>query len=123
MCKFIVGDLVSFHNFGKSDKWLSGVVIERTVQFLFVSMDNGVVRRCHQDQLRSRLVASTSGPVGSATTEESLPCSDLTVGVGDSEVPWPTPRTSTTQTSTPSVRTYPSRVRNPPKRFKSSFNY
>ena len=121
--EFIVGDLVSVRNFGQGDKWLPGVVIERTGPVsCCVAMDNGVVRRCHQDQLRSRLAASTSGPVGSATTEESpLPSSDLTVDVGDSEVPGPTPRTSTTQTSTPSVRVYPSRVRNPPERFEPSF--
>jgi len=121
--EFIVGDLVSVRNFGQGDKWLPGVVIERTGPVSScVAMDNGVVRRCHQDQLRSRLAASTSGPVGSATTEESpLPSSDLTVDVGDSEVPGPTPRTSTTQTSTPSVRVYPSRVRNPPERFEPSF--
>jgi len=97
-----------------------GLLLKGLVQFLCVTVDNGVVRRCHQHQLRSRLAASTSGLVGSATTEEShQPSSDLTVGVGDSEVPGPTPQTSTTQTSTP-VHTYPSRVRNPPERFEPS---
>lgn len=116
--KFIVGDLVSVHNLRQGDKCLPGAVIRRTgpVSF-YVAMDNGVVSRCHQDQLRSRLTASTSGPVVSATAEESpLPSSDLTVDVGDSEVPGPNPRMSTTQMSSHSVCIYSSCVRNPLER-------
>ena len=60
-----------------------------------------MVHRCHQDQLQSWLVASTSDPVGFVTTEESpLPSSDLIADVGDSEPPGPNPQMFTTQTST-----------------------
>ena len=115
-----MGDLVSVRNFGQGEKWLPGVVIRRTGPVSFCNtMDKGVVHRCHQDQLQSWLVASTSDPVGSATTEESP--LDLLADVGDSEPPGPNPQMSTTQTSTPSVCIYPSHVMNPPERFEPSF--
>ena len=70
--EFTVGDLVSVRSFGQGDQWLPGVVIKRTGPVSFcVAMDQGVVRRCHQDQLPSRSVASTSDPVVSESTEES----------------------------------------------------
>ena len=109
--EFTVGGLVSVRNFGQGDKWLPGVVIKRTGPVSFcVAMDQGVVRRCHQDQLRSRSVASVSDPIVSETTEES-PLPDITADVGDSESPGHNPPLSTP------ARAYPSRVRNPPDRF------
>ena len=112
--EFTVGDLVSVCNFGQGDKWLPGVVIKRTGPVSFcVAMDQGVVRRCHQDQLRSRSVASVSDPIVSETTEES-PLPDNAADVGDSESPGHNPPLSTP------ARAYPSRVRNPPDRFTPS---
>ena len=54
---FRVGDTVFMTNFGAGRRWLPGQVVEMSGPVSFhVLLEDGRRKRCHQDQLRSRVV-------------------------------------------------------------------
>ena len=60
---FRVGDTVFVKNFGAGRRWLLGQIIEITGPVSFhVLLEDGRPKRCHQDQLRSRVVDERDPP-------------------------------------------------------------
>ena len=54
---FNVGDYVFVKNFQSGDKWLPGVISQKTGPVSFVvQLSNGRERHCHQDQLQKQTV-------------------------------------------------------------------
>ena len=54
---FRVGDAIFLKNFGAGQRWLPGQIVEMTGPVSFqVLLEDGRRKRCHQDQLRSRVV-------------------------------------------------------------------
>ena len=130
---FHVGDTVFVKNFGAGRRWLPGQIVEMTGPVSFrVLLEDGRRKRCHQDQLRSRVVDNegpdmscgdpdSSFPIpGPSSSEESPPIPQ------DMEPPEPTdlPTSSPTESSTnnqpteTTARRYPQRQRRPRERFE-----
>ena len=58
---FMVGEAVFVKNFSRGAKWLSGTVTKVTGPVSYqVKLEDGRIRRCHQDQIRIRIVAAES---------------------------------------------------------------
>ena len=119
---FMEGDTVFVKNFQAGDKWLPGTISKRSGPVSFeVQMSNGCIRRCHQDQLKRRIVEVTmedsiemeipTPPVASSNsqlpteTEPSIPVSQPAVSVPDP----------------PSRKTYPSRRRTTVQRYQPTW--
>ena len=60
---FEPGDLVYVRNYQSGNRWLPGVIQEKTGPVSFrAKMQNGQVRRCHVDQVRNRTVEEPTEP-------------------------------------------------------------
>ena len=71
---FSVGDAVFAKNFGAGDRWLPGKIVKVAGPVSFhVQLEDGRQRKCHQDQLRARVVGNGSPEVAPLTTDESFP--------------------------------------------------
>ena len=80
---FRVGDTVFVKNFGAGRRWLLGQIIEITGPVSFhVLLEDGRPKRCHQDQLRPRVVderdAPPPPPPSQGDPDPSFPISDPT---------------------------------------------
>ena len=96
---FQVGDLVFVKNYGSGQRWLSGRIVTCTGPVSFrVQLDDGRVRRCHQDQLRSRWLPDEVQREETPSAEEEED-------------------TMSTASQQPIVRSYPRRDRNRPDWF------
>ena len=79
--KFSMGDSIFLKNTGYGSGWLPGKIVSRSGPVSFhVLLEDGRQKRCHQDQLRPRLV--DDGPpelsetdVGTLSSEEDSPVS------------------------------------------------
>ena len=86
---FQVGDAIFLKNFGAGARWLPGKIVEKSGPVSYhVVLEDGRRKRCHQDQLRSRI--SSDGPPE---------MSEIPV---DADVPVSTPNTSATGITEPS---------------------
>lgn len=93
---FSVGDAVFMRNSGAGCRWLPGQIVEKTRPVSFrVLLEDGRGKRCHQDQLRSRVVdeRGTDSPPGdlSSSTPVSGPSlsDDVPPILGPSEAAQP----------------------------------
>ncbi len=60
---FASGSLVYVRNFGQGQRWSRGQNVKSTGPVSYVvQMEGGMIRRCHQDQLRSRFESGTQEP-------------------------------------------------------------
>ena len=133
-------------NSGAGCRWLPGQIVEKTGPISFrVLLEDGRGKRCHQDQLRARVVdeRGTDSPPGDLSSSTPVPgpsfSDDVPPILGPSEAAQPnssaassssesntTDRTSSSSVSnTPdrsaetSVRRYPQRERRPREHFES----
>ena len=131
---FSVGQAVFVQNVGSGRKWLPGKIAQVTGPVSFrVLLDDGRERRCHQDQIRSRVADGSqqlsielqdpSADVIDTPSPESIAV-DTTVE-GDHEIVQSplintTPESSLPMSASASsiTRSYPQRNRKPPERFK-----
>ena len=129
--KLDVGENVFVRNYHGGDKWLPGVIEQRTGPVSFrVKLTDGRDRHCHQDQLRKR---SVEVPQNSESEPEVIvPSPVITVPPTDppdspnsstepnvEEPISPTPSTDDTVVdSNPTEKIYPKRNRAPVIRFK-----
>ena len=133
-----VGTNVFVRNYHQGDRWLPGVIEQRTGPVSFrVKLTDGRIRRCHQDQIRNRSVempqepntesditvptsmptvpppASTESPTadsGTTATEETL-----------SDTPPETSETAVEQSDRGNAKTYPTRTRNPVEKYEPTW--
>ena len=62
-CIFMLGDAVFVKNYGSGLRWLPGKIEQVTGPVSFqVKLDDGRTRRCHQDQIRIRVIAPDMPP-------------------------------------------------------------
>ena len=126
---FRVGDSIFLKNYGAGSGWLPGKIIQRSGPVSFqVLLEDGRRKRCHQDQLRPRVVEdgppemsevpvdadtsdSTSTSVPSAA-DSTVETSSPVLGPDLPEPPVPA-QSNRTPSSESSVRRYPSRQRKP----------
>ena len=84
-----VGDAVFVRNYHHGDKWIPGTIQNRTGPVSFkVLLQDGQNRRCHQDQVRKRVVS-----VSNSLPNEMTPSSPVV------ESPAPVPETNSTSSS------------------------
>ena len=133
---FRVGDAVFVKNFGAGRRWLLGRIVEMSgpVSF-YVLLEDGRRKRCHQDQLRSRVAdggepGTSQGDPDSSFPVTSFPSSEETPPQGTEPpdsfqtVDSPTPTPSPTESNTPvqptetTAQRYPRRQRKPTVRFE-----
>ena len=141
---FKLGDAVFVKNYGSGRRWLPGKIEQVTGPVSFqVKLDDGRTRRCHQDQIRIRVIAPDMPPEsddGSLenTSDIVIPLSSfegepqasevesLTLGSDSppSDPPGPSgipPESSEPDVMPPTAKSYPSRSRVPPDRYEPSF--
>ena len=88
---FRVGDTVFMKNFGAGRRWLPGQVVEMSGPVSFhVLLEDGRCKRCHQDQLRSRVVDDGEPDASQGELDSSFP---ITSPSSSAEVP-PIPRST-----------------------------
>ena len=133
--KFNEGSKVFVRNYHQGNRWLPGVVKQRTGPVSFhVKLDDGRIRRCHQDQIRNR---SVEMPRESHTDDTTTPATVLsepsTVSKGSpaadagshtEEMSADTQRsneTSVDNSSTETAKTYPKRCHNPVERYEPTW--
>ena len=133
---FKEGDTVFIRNFQSGDKWLPGVICQRTGPVSFVvKLVDGRERRCHQDQLQKRTVDMTAenpddheseipvppinAPDQNSTPVTVEPSTDMP---NRSEVSEPVAATPEQSVSDPVPRkTYPTRSRTAVQRFEPTW--
>ena len=70
---FVVGDTVFVKNYGSGPRWLRGKVTEKSGPVSYhVLLEDGRDRRCHQDQLRSRLVGNGPPEMSEVTVDAGV---------------------------------------------------
>ena len=130
---FSVGETVFVKNYGSGRRWLPGTIVQITGPVSYqVKLEDGRLRRCHQDQLRQRVTAPDAPTVSDEGLE--MESSDVTILIpsevpqlelSDVTVPSPVEQPLTTSSDETeivtlvtgtgsSVRTYPTRHRVPP---------
>ena len=131
---FHVGQAVFMKNVNSSRRWLPGRIVQVTgpVSFL-VQLDDGRQKRCHQDQLRSRVASiipdsSTElqdlapefvdGPSPSSIAPTSTAETDQRTMQDPSVETAPETMSSPVVPSDSTIRSYPKRNRKPPERFE-----
>ena len=130
-----VGTNVFVRNYHHGDRWLPGVIEQRTGPVSFkVRLEGGKIRRCHQDQVRNRSVetpreshteldTTTPATVSSEPSTES-PSTDSGAAnetATSSNMP-PEPTDAATNNSpTETARIYPNLSRNPVTRFEPTW--
>ena len=86
-----MGDTVFMKKFGAGRRWLSGQVVEMSGPVSFhVLLEDGRRKRCHQDQLRSRVVDDGEPDASRGELDSSFP---ITSPSSSAEVP-PIPRST-----------------------------
>ena len=130
-----VGAKVFVRNYHHGARWLPGVIDQRTGPVSFkVRLEDGRIRRCHQDQVRNRSVVvprelhtefdtTTPANVSSEPSTESpttaLGAANETATSGNTP-PEPT-EVATNNSPTEISKTYPKRFQNPVARFEPTW--
>ena len=71
---FNEGDIVFAKNYGSGDRWLSGKIVKMTGPVSFhVKLDDGRVRRYHQDQLRHQVVDDHTNKMSNVGVDDTIP--------------------------------------------------
>ena len=108
---FRLGDTVFVKNFGAGQRWLPGQIVDVSGPVSFhVLLEDGRRKRCHQDQLRSRVVddgdpdttqggPDSSFPIASPSSSEEAPTPQ---GAGPPESRQPTDSSTSTESNTSS---------------------
>ena len=132
---FSVGETVFVKNYGSGRRWFPGTIVQ--VTSYQVKLEDGRLRRCHQDQLRQRVTAPDAPTVSDEGLE--MESSDVARSEGpqlelsDVTVPSPVEQPLTTSSDETeivtsdtgtgsSVRTYPTRHRVPLDRYRPGTN-
>ena len=131
---FRVGDPVFAKNFGAGKRWLPGRITDVTGPASYrVLLEDGRPKRCHQDQLRSRVVEDGNPDTSVEDSDVSFPPSEPSSS-GESTTPRDTvppesdpssPTSSTTSresTDRTVARRYPQRQRRPREIFEPGTN-
>ena len=124
--KFQVGDTVFLKNHGIGHNWLPGTIIKTTGPVSYsVRLEDGRVRRCHQDQLRSRVTDEDTQEMSEVMQDDSVP-SAIPVTVEStvtpqSDIPHSEP-TEPQSSATSVTHTYPRRNRKPREWFEPGSN-
>ena len=133
-----VGTNVFVQNYHHGARWLPGVIEQRTGPVSCkVRLEDGRIRRCHQDQVRNRFVEiPLESPTESDTTTPAMVSSEpstasaesptITSGAASetdksSNTPPETTDAGTSNAPTETARTYPKRTRNPVARFEPTW--
>ena len=133
-----VGTNVFVRNYHHGNRWLPGVIEQKTGPVSFkVRLESGRIRRCHQDQVRNRSVevsqeshtelGTTAPDTGSSepsTTSTESPTTDSEAANETATLnktpPEPTDKAAD-NSPTETARTYPKRSRNPVDRFEPTW--
>ena len=134
---FEVGDDVFVRNYLHGDKWLPGIIQQKTGPVSYrVRFTSGKDRRCHQDQIRERSVevsyrefddpdVSSDPTVPSTIATDSHANSESTTPDSSTNAEDATSDSVTTDAAvvnpTPTEKTYPKRNRTPVVRFEPSW--
>ena len=136
---FNEGDIVFAKNYGSGDRWLAGKVVKVAGPVSFhVKLQDGRIRRYHQDQLRHQVVDDTTTEMSDVGVDDSIPIAiPVTTGnsttndsIGATEPPGPqTPveppssvGLSHEQSNSQPIRRYPMRERMPRERYDPGLN-
>jgi hypothetical protein len=130
---------VFVRNYHQGDRWLPGVIEQKTGPVSFrVKLNDGRTRRCHQDQVRNRSVnmPSESNTESDSTVPTTVPTEPTPVSTespattdpgtnteGDtsSETPPELTDSAVEQSSNNSAKSYPKRSRNPVQRYEPTW--
>ena len=133
-----VGTNVFVRNYHHGARWLPGVIEQRTGPVSCkVRLEDGRIRRCHQDQVRNRFVemppelptefdTATPATVSSEPSTNSTESPTTNSGAASeidkpSNAPPETTDAGTNNAPTETARTYPVRSRNPVDRFEPTW--
>lgn len=129
-----VGTKVFVRNYHHGARWLPGVIEQRTGPVSCkVRLEDGRIRRCHQDQVRNRFVeiplespTEFDATVSSEPSTTSAESPTITSGAASetdkpSNTPPETTDAGTNNAPTETARTYPKRSRNPVDRFEPTW--
>ena len=73
---FEVGDAIFLKNFGAGARWLPGKIVEKSGLVSYhVVLEDGRRKRCHQDQLRSRIVSDGPPEMSEIAVDADVPVS------------------------------------------------
>ena len=124
-----IGDPVFLKNFGAGSRWLPGEIVETSGPVSLVLLEDRKHRRCHQDQLRLRVVDDGPPEMSQIPVEEPLPISTPTEpveestatsadpGAGPPDSLGPGDSLTENQSSGTATRCCPKRQRKPRERF------
>ena len=133
--KLEVGTNVYVRNYHQGDRWLPGVIEQKTGPVSFrVKLTDGRMRRCHQDQVRKRSVDlpresntesdSTLPAIVPTEPTTASPESPTIVESGTDAERNTSPEltdSAVEQSSSNSAKTYPKRSRNPVERYEPTW--
>ena len=125
-----MGDTVFVRNFGTGSRWLPGQIVEVTGPVSFrVLLGDGRRKKCHQDQLRSRVVddgdpdtsrgdPDSGFPISGPSSSEELPPTPQNTESPEPRQPTDSPTSSADSNSNirpteTTTRRYPQRERRP----------
>ena len=130
--RFGVGDDVFVRNYHRGNKWIPGVIQQKTGPVSYrVKLANGTIRRCHQDQVRKRSVEvlppqdSSQEPELPDFEETSMPTESSNRETTESSTngvpPLPASKADEPVVSPSPVKSYPRRNRAPVVRFEPNW--
>ena len=85
---FKAGETVLVKNYGSGCRWLPGRIMEASGPVSFrVRLEDGRLTRCHQDQIRPRLVENETSEMSQTAVDDTLPTASTSSGTSEEAVP------------------------------------